>query len=229
MTAEELFIRRTLVAASGIIYWTGVLINAWRVQRHIGRSPNLKPAGSKERLLWFGWLLVSAVWIAQPFLIRSSGTFSWLRMIPGLGSPFLLYSGIVFIVAGYGATLRCYAAMGDSWRIGINQREKNALVTTGPYRRVRHPIYLFQSMMLVGVAFLLPTPLSLLIVGVHLCCVLVKAADEEEYLRTVHGNRYDAYRSETGRLFPRFRNAVRREAQGPAARQGQRATRNFRK
>ena len=215
MTSEELFIRRTVVAASGIIYWAGVLVNAWRVRRHIGRSPNLKPAGAKERLLWLGWLLVSVAWIAQPFLIRSSATDGWLRIIPGLGGTFLLYPGIALIVAGYGATLGCYAAMGDSWRIGINQREKNVLVTTGPYRHVRHPIYLFQSMMLVGVAFLLPTPISLLTLGVHLCCVLVKAADEEEYLLAIHGNRYDTYRAETGRLLPRFRKPARRDAQLP--------------
>ena len=207
MTSEELFIRRTVVAASGIIYWAGVLINARRVRRHIGRSPNLKPAGAKERLLWFGWLLVSVAWIAQPFLIRSSGTDGWLRIIPVFAGSFLLYPGIALIVAGYGATLRCYAAMGDSWRIGINQQEKNMLVTTGPYRRVRHPIYLFQSMMLVGVAFLLPTPISLLILGVHLCCVLVKAADEEEYLLAIHGHRYDTYRSENGALAPEISKA----------------------
>ena len=218
MTSEELLIRRTVVAASGIIYWAGVLINAWRVRRHIGRSPNLKPTGPKERLLWFGWLLVSAAWIAQPFLIGSPGTDRWLGIIPGFGGSFLLYPGLALIAAGYGATLRCYAAMGDSWRIGINQREKNALITAGPYRRVRHPIYLFQSMMLVGVAFLLPTAISLLTLGAHLCCVFVKAADEEEYLLAIHGSRYDKYRSETGRLLPRFRRPVCRETQGPAAR-----------
>ncbi len=216
MTSEELFIRRAVVAGSGVIYWAGVLINARRVRRHIGRSPNLKPTGPKERLLWFGWLLVSVAWIAQPFLIGSSGNDGWLRIIPGFGGSFLLYPGIALMVAGYGATLRCYAAMGDAWRIGINHRERNVLVTTGPYRHVRHPIYLFQSMMLVGVAFLLPTPISLMTLGVHFCCVLVKAADEEEYLLGIHGNRYDTYRSETGRLLPRFRRSEK--SVGPEAR-----------
>jgi protein-S-isoprenylcysteine O-methyltransferase Ste14 len=51
---------------------------------------------------------------------------------------------------------------------------------------------------------LLPTWLSLLIVLVHAVCVLIKATDEESYLLTAHGDEYRAYRSRTGRLFPKW-------------------------
>jgi protein-S-isoprenylcysteine O-methyltransferase Ste14 len=88
--------------------------------------------------------------------------------------------------------------------MGINRKEKNALVTRGPFGVVRHPIYLFQIVMLAGAALLLPTWLSLLIVLVHAVCVLIKATDEESYLLTAHGDEYRAYRSRTGRLFPKW-------------------------
>jgi len=107
------------------------------------------------------------------------------------------------VLAGYAATLWCYAIMGDTWRIGIDQNEKNPLVTRGPYRLVRHPIYLFQIVMLAGVALLLPTCLSLIVLIFHVVCVLIKAADEESYLITVHGKTYRDYLSRTGRLLPR--------------------------
>ena len=106
--------------------------------------------------------------------------------------------------AGYAGTLWCYAAMGNTWRIGINRREKNPLVTQGPYRVVRHPIYLFQIVMLVGVLLLLPTVLSVSILVIHLLCVLAKSSDEESYLLTVHSDEYRDYLARTGRLFPKW-------------------------
>ena len=63
-----------------------------------------------------------------------------------------LIVGRALIAAGYLGTLWCYATMGDAWRMGINRAEKNELVNRGPYPFVRHPIYLFQIVMLAGSA-----------------------------------------------------------------------------
>ena len=89
--------------------------------------------------------------------------------------------------------------------MGVNRTEKTVLVTRGPYRVVRHPIYLFQIVMLVGAALLLPTALSGAMLVLHAVCVRAKAAAEETYLRTVHGEAYQSYLGRTGRLFPRWR------------------------
>jgi protein-S-isoprenylcysteine O-methyltransferase Ste14 len=211
MSDEAMLIRRGVVCASGIIYWVGVLIQARRVRRHIGRSPNLKPRGKKERLLWVGWFLVILAWILQPIFIRIPGAngadglwslelglwTSWLN-------PISIVLGLILMIVGYSGTLWCYRAMGDSWRIGVNKQEKNALVTLGPYRAIRHPIYAFQVVMLAGALLLLPTTSSAAILAFHLGCVLIKAADEEAYLLSIHGQPYQHYLSRTGRLLPKM-------------------------
>lgn len=203
MTAEELFLRKAAAFGSALVYWGGVMIHARRVRKHIGRSPNLKPRGLKERLLWVGWFLVIIAWLGQPFLIRGQGSTQWIRLEPSLLNTPTLIAGLALVLAGYACTHWCYVAMGDQWRIGINQKEKNPLVTGGPYRRVRHPIYLFQVVMLAGVALLLPTVLSLAVLLVHLVCVWIKATDEETYLLGIHGEEYRAYLDRTGRLLPK--------------------------
>ena len=203
MTAEEPFLRKAVVFASALVYWGGVLLQARRVRRHIGRSPNLKPRGLKERLLWVGWFLVISAWLGQPFLIRGEGSSPLIRLEPSLLSPATLIAGLVLVLAGYACTHWCYVAMGNQWRIGINHKERNPLVTRGPYRRVRHPIYLFQVVMLAGVALLLPTVLSFAVLLVHLVCVWIKATDEEKYLLGIHGEEYRAYLDRTGRLLPK--------------------------
>jgi protein-S-isoprenylcysteine O-methyltransferase Ste14 len=203
MSKEELLLRQAMVFVSAFVYWAGVGVQARRIRRHIGRSPNVKPRGAKEKFLWMGWMAVALTWMLQPFFVGRGVTTLWLRLYSGLPHWLSLLLGGFLVLAGYMGTLRCYAAMGDTWRMGINPNEKNALVRHGPYRHVRHPIYLFQVMMLAGAAWLLPTLLSWVILVLHLVCVWIKALDEESYLLAVHGEPYRDYLSRTGRLFPK--------------------------
>lgn len=204
MTSEELFWRRAIVSASGIIYWVGVWILARRIRKQIGRSPNLKPRGTKEKILWVGWLLVILVWVGQSFVVNTANAWPGMSFFPALLNPALLAAGIALVAGGYACTLWCYAAMGDTWRIGINTKEKTTLVERGPYRRIRHPIYAFQLVMLAGAALLLPTMLSFTILVLHYICALIKAVDEENYLKTVHGQTYIDFMGRTGRLMPKL-------------------------
>lgn len=202
MNIDEILVRRGIVLASVLVYWGGVWVQARRVRRHIGRTPNVAPRGLKERLLWLGWLLVVLGWIALPFITYSESAFIVTRLQSNLLHPAGLALGLALISAGYAGTLWCYAVMGDHWRMGIDHENRSQLVTRGPYGVVRHPIYLFQMMMLAGAGALLPSWLPVLTIAVHLVCVLIKALDEEAHLTRLHGNEYRAYLARTGRLLP---------------------------
>ena len=205
MNSDELLCRRLAVGGAALIYWAGVFIHARRIRKRIGHSPNLKPRGARERLLWAGWLLVVGAWIGQPLLVVVvASPLAGFQFSHSLLLPSTLILGLALTVGGYVATLWCYRTMGNAWRIGINRQEKNQLVTQGPYRWIRHPIYAFQAVMLAGGILLLPTLCSLAILLIHLVCVFAKARDEETYLLTVHGDAYRGYLSRTGRLFPKL-------------------------
>ena len=198
MTLDEISLRRASVCLAALVYWGGVALHARRIRKRTGKSANLKPRTPKEQVLWLGWAFMILGWLLQPLLAPTS----WLAA--PLLVPLTLVAGLVLVVLGYAATLWCYASMGDMWRIGVNRQEKTSLVTRGPYNVIRHPIYGFQILMLVGSALLLPTIFSLIISVVHFFCVQAKAADEEAYLLGVHGETYRAYLNRTGRLFPKF-------------------------
>jgi protein-S-isoprenylcysteine O-methyltransferase Ste14 len=150
-------------------------------------------------------MFVVVSWLSLPFLANIGTSSPCFRII----APFYGRAGFVLglglLAAGYAGTIWCYAAMGNTWRMGIKPTEKTALVKHGPYRFVRHPIYLFQILMLAGVVLLLPSALSLAVLLVHGVCVLAKTADEENYLRTVHGSEYEDYLSRSGKFLPKFR------------------------
>ena len=204
MTIDALEARRAIVFASAVLYWTSVYVQIARVRRRAGRLPNVKPRGLKERLLWLGWIAVIVTWIAQPLALNRLDASPPINIIQPLYGLAWFIAGVALIICGHAGTYWCYAAMGDSWRIGVKKREKTVLVTSGPYAFVRHPIYAFQTMLLFGAALLLPTPLSFAAIAVQLTCAYVKAFDEEAYLLETHADLYSGYLARTGRFLPRL-------------------------
>lgn len=57
------------------------------------------------------------------------------------GAVGLRWVGVALAAFGIGATLAAQLAMGGSWRIGVEPTERTTLVTDGPFRIVRNPIF----------------------------------------------------------------------------------------
>jgi protein-S-isoprenylcysteine O-methyltransferase Ste14 len=92
--------------------------------------------------------------------------------------------GTLLVLAGLAGTLWSYAALGNAWRIWVDRRETPARVTSGPYRFVNHPVYLFQVIIVLGTACLLPTPFSFFLLLFLIVLAVIKAADEEAHFRS---------------------------------------------
>jgi len=204
--ADNLFLlRKVLVVASASLYWGSVVLNMYHVRHSIGKFPNIKPKELKEKILWLGWFFVIMGWIGQPFIVDAHGDMGLFYLFPFLLHHIVIIVAVMMLVGGYLGTVWCYHVLGDSWRIAIDKREKLTLVRHGPYRIVRHPIYLFQIIIVAGTLLLLPTPFSLLILFVLVICILLKTGAEERYLASIYGDEYRDYSLHTGRFFPRWR------------------------
>ncbi len=120
-----------------------------------------------------------------------------------LHGPWIAGLGVTLAVTGIAATMWAQLAMGESWRIGVDLDEHTALVTGGPYRRVRNPIYTAMFAFAAGVTLLVPTVVSLAgLVAVVLVIDVVVRRVEEPYLRSTHGAAYDRWGATTGRFLP---------------------------
>jgi protein-S-isoprenylcysteine O-methyltransferase Ste14 len=214
MSTAELNLNQWVVFGSALVYWLGVWVQARRIRQRIGRSPNVHPHGLKEKLLWVGWAFVVVAWLALPFLCGAN--LPGLKLLPALVHPMGSALGIAMMVMGYAGTLWCYHAMGDAWRMGVNRNETTQLVRKGPYRFVRHPIYLCQVIMVAAVAVLLPSILSGVILVIHILCVVAKAADEEVHLRRLLGQSYTNYVAHTGGWIPSWLRRGSPETATPA-------------
>ena len=83
-------------------------------------------------------------------------------------------------------------------------REDHALVVSGPYRFVRHPVYLGYLALLLGSGVASLNVYLLLLWPVSLLGILLQAASEEQLLGARFGRDYKRYAGRTGRLAPRL-------------------------
>ena len=95
------------------------------------------------------------------------------------------------------------AAMGQWWRIGVREGEAVGLVTAGPFRWVRNPIFTGMLILLSGFVVLEPGVLTALGWCATLFALWLQVARvEEPHLRQVLGDWYAHWASERGRFLP---------------------------
>jgi protein-S-isoprenylcysteine O-methyltransferase Ste14 len=122
---------------------------------------------------------------------------------PSSTSLVLAASGLLVAVAGVAIVLRSRGELGAAWSLVPRAGQETALVTTGPYRLVRHPIYLGLSVLGMGeaLAFASWPAVVILLVGVFPTFVW-RAQAEEKLLTRALGEGYVAYRRRTRMIIP---------------------------
>jgi protein-S-isoprenylcysteine O-methyltransferase Ste14 len=118
-------------------------------------------------------------------------------------------AGLVLFAAGLILIARSQAAMGASWRIGVDPSERTDLVIAGPFAVVRNPIFTGMAVCLTGIAILTWTWLAAAGVAVFVAGIELQVrAVEEPYLRRTHGTAYAHYLRSAGRFLPRLRTRM---------------------
>ncbi|MCZ6444949.1 MAG: isoprenylcysteine carboxylmethyltransferase family protein, partial [Planctomycetota bacterium] len=84
-------------------------------------------------------------------------------------------------------------------------RAHHTLVTGGPYRWVRHPLYSSGVVLCTAYVLLTANWFILLMCGLAFAVLLVRTSKEEANLIKKFGDEYRAYMSRTGRFLPRLR------------------------
>jgi protein-S-isoprenylcysteine O-methyltransferase Ste14 len=119
----------------------------------------------------------------------------------GVHSMVLGVIGVVVFASGIALAIWARIYLGRNWGMPTTQKADPELVTSGPYRFVRHPIY---SGILTGVlgTALATNLIGLIIVGVLGAYFYYSASVEEKNLAATFPTVYPAYRTTTKMLIP---------------------------
>jgi protein-S-isoprenylcysteine O-methyltransferase Ste14 len=188
-------------------YWATVaLLALYKGLRH-GQRAGVLPRQPFERRLWLLLVPVVAAWIALP-LLAGNGRPPWVG-VPAWAQDSALILAVRWAAAGlavgcYLLSLGCWWRMGRSWSLAVVPEQQTRLVTEGLYRWVRHPIYSLNLLLMLLSAVALPTVPMILLAGLHLLVMNLKAKNEERHLGARFGAAYAAYCRQVGRFWPRW-------------------------
>jgi protein-S-isoprenylcysteine O-methyltransferase Ste14 len=145
-------------------------------------------------------------WVARGFYVglpAADGAFLAVYSLTGAHGPFVLdgltdhhviqWIGVACLVVSLVWVVWSQAAMGRSWRMGVNDNARTELIVGGPFAISRHPVYLGIRGTMTGQLLVLPTWPVFVFWVVSELLVQMQARFEEMRMLRMHEARYAAY------------------------------------
>lgn len=143
-------------------------------------------------LLGFGGLLLYFIW--PPAL-------AW-TMLP---VPVALrWSGVALGVSAAAVNVWVFRTLGLNVTRTVRTRENATLVTTGPYRFVRHPLYVSGTLTFLAISLVTGSWWFIAWVLPGLILLAIRTPQEEAHLAARFGDAWHTYAARTGRFLPRL-------------------------
>jgi protein-S-isoprenylcysteine O-methyltransferase Ste14 len=152
----------------------------------------------RERLPWSRELRIRVVLVVIAIILYHVGAFRHYHLNSELWRGVL---GLVVFAAGLSFAIWARFNIGRNWGTPMSQKDDPELVTSGPYRLVRHPIY--SGILLAGLGTAVALSWTWLIIfGLAGAYFIYSATVEERYLTGQFPDAYPTYKRSTKMLVP---------------------------
>lgn len=146
----------------------------------------------------FRFTLLATALIVLAFSLSES-LYNLLMPIPWLNSFLLIGIGLALLASALIWVLIAQIQMGDSWRIGIDEKTNSPLVQHGLFGVSRNPIFLGMLVMLVGLLLAIPTAATLIVTLLGFALIYIQVRLEEPFLLDKYGEAYRVYQKHVRR------------------------------
>lgn len=130
---------------------------------------------------------------------------SWMAWSSVPLPDWLRWTGAGVYALAWGLLFWTLRGLGTNLTDTVVTRREHALVTSGPYRWVRHPFYDSVALLVLATSLMAANWFLLLTGGLVFVLMIVRTRTEEEKLQARFGDSYRAYRDRTGRYVPRIK------------------------
>ena len=174
---------------------------AWLVYWGMSAA-DVKPAARHEskwsRASYIIPIVIAAILLSIPPTAR--GGFLFSRFLPPGTDAYWL--GVILIAVGLGFTVWARQRLGRNWSGTVQVKKDHQLISDGPYRLVRHPIYTGILVAFLGTAVIIGHWGAILAVLIAFESFWRKLTLEERFMRETFGSVYEEYRARTAALIP---------------------------
>ncbi|MGI8431204.1 MAG: methyltransferase family protein [Chthoniobacterales bacterium] len=195
----ELHVLNLRTAAIGAVMLGWVVFLAVFVFR---KRPLQTAERARDRASWIGLTLQGlglglATWCPRPL-----GALLFARA-PAWVEPVLLLGGVALMAASVWLVMAAVRTLGKNWSLAARVTTDHELIATGPYARVRHPIYTGMLGMLIADGLVFGTWYSLLAgIAIYWIGTALRTRREETLLRQTFGAAYNDYARRVPPLVP---------------------------
>ena len=143
-----------------------------------------------------------ALWLYLPLFVLFPRWMSWstLELPHGLRLTALAFAALVIPPFVHWAQ----RSLGNNVSPTVITKEDHQLVTDGPYRYIRHPLYTAGFLFFIAMALAAGSWFLLLVIAIATPILLARTPKEEARLLERFGDEYRRYQDQTGRFFPRL-------------------------
>jgi protein-S-isoprenylcysteine O-methyltransferase Ste14 len=180
----------TMLWVAWVTYW-------WALSRSV--KVNVRRESVYSRRSYLVALLLAIVLLSVPDLPIA---FLGGRFLPAATGPLWNGIGAVLVVVGLLFTVWAREHLGRNWSDVVTIKVDHELVTSGPYRVVRHPIYTGLLVAFLGQALARGEWRGLLAVALALWAFWRKSQVEERLMREQFGTAYEEYSQRVAALVP---------------------------
>lgn len=179
------------------VKWIWIAFGVFWLLAAFVQKRSVRRQSARSRLLQISIIVLA---LAPLFIAGRKFELLYRHLFPT--PPAVQWAGVLLMLTGCCFAVWARVALGGNWSGTVTVKENHALITRGPYRLVRHPIYAGVLLLLLGTAIVAGTAVTMMEVAAVTLALWLKLQTEERFMLETFGEQYTSYRRRVKALIP---------------------------
>jgi protein-S-isoprenylcysteine O-methyltransferase Ste14 len=152
----------------------------------------------------FLFIRMAAFFLLMAFLVMYIIGIKWIDIFSFPLPVWLRWAGFVLGIITVAFWTWTQITLDTQWSAQLQLTKNHQLITTGPYARIRHPLYAGLFGWCISLTLLTANWIFAAICALAFAGLLWRIPKEEQLMLEAFGDEYKTYMRHTGRFFPKF-------------------------